>query len=186
MAKAKPTDNAKTNKVNKAEAIRQTAKALGKNARRRDVVAALKEKGILVSGPQDSMTLRAGRLRRKGRRSKANAGVKRAADSSPVSRAEQIRRTARELGKRVRPRDIIAKLRDAGVEVSSTLVSKTLFAAGFRRRRRGKRIAAAKAARSAAQNGLNLDALIAAKVLLQKAGSMKDAEEAIRAIKKLG
>ena len=172
--------------VSKAEMIRQTAKALGKNARRKDVIAKLKEQGISVSGPQVSMTLKAAGVRRLGRRTKPSANVKRAADSTLVSRAEQIRQTARELGKRVRPRDIIAKLREAGVEVSSTLVSKTLFAAGFRRRRRAKRIAAARATMSASHNGLNLDALIAAKALIQKVGGIEVAEEAIRAIKKLG
>ena len=171
--------------VNKAELIRQTARSMGKTVRPKDIIAALKKKRITVSSPQVSKTLKAAGFHRKSRGTKAAANVKRAADSSPVSRAEQIRRTARELGKRVRPRDIIAKLREAGVEVSSTLVSKTLFAAGFRRRRGGKRIAAARASMSASHNGLNLDALIATKALIQKVGSIAVAEEAIRALKKL-
>jgi len=71
MAKAATVgDNVKPDKVNKAEAIRQTAKVLGTNARRRDVVAALKEKGISVSGPQVSITLRAASRRGLRRRAR--------------------------------------------------------------------------------------------------------------------
>jgi len=103
-----------------------------------------------------------------------------------VTKAELIRETARSMGKRVRPRDIIAALKQRGVTVTSPQVSKTLRAAGFRRRRRGRRVAASMPSSHVAGNGLNLDALIAAKTLLQKAGSVKVAEEAIRAIKKLG
>ncbi len=72
--------------------------------------------------------------------------------------------------------------------VSSAQVSTTLSAAGYRRRkRRGKNVAStAAAARPDAGNGLNLDALIAAKALIQKVGSVEVAEEALKALKKLG
>jgi hypothetical protein len=45
-----------------------------------------------------------------------------AARAEQPSRAEMIRQTAQALGKRVRPRDIIAALKEKGVTVSHTLV----------------------------------------------------------------
>jgi arginine repressor len=101
------------------------------------------------------------------------------------SRAEIIRQTARTLGKRVRPRDIIAALKEKGVEVSSALVSKTLAAAGFRRRRRGRKANASAAATKSTGQGLNLDALIAAKALIEKVGGFENAKAALSALKKL-
>ena len=81
------------------------------------------------------------------------------AKAEQPSRAEMIRQTAQTLGKRVRPRDIIATLREKGVTVSSALVSKTLAAAGFRRRRRRRKLGARADARQATSGGgsLNLD-----------------------------
>jgi hypothetical protein len=110
-----------------------------------------------------------------------------AAKAEQPSRAEMIRQTARTLGKRVRPRDIIATLRERGVTVSSTLVSKTLAAAGFRRRRRRRRVGNSADARQAAGAGgsLNLEALIAAKALIEKVGGVENAQAALSAMKKL-
>jgi hypothetical protein len=98
-----------------------------------------------------------------------------------------IRRTARTLGKPVRPRDIIAALKEEGVTVSSTLVSKTLAAAGFRRRRRRRKARTSADVRQATSAGglLNLDALIAAKTLIEKVGGVENAQAALSALKKL-
>ncbi len=92
---------------------------------------------------------------------------------------------AKSLGKKVRPRDVIAELAKEGITVSSAQVSKTLSAAGYRRKRRGKKLAAA-SAHPAGANGLNLDALIAAKALIQKVGSVEVARKALAALVKLG
>ena len=109
------------------------------------------------------------------------------AKSEQPSRAEMIRQTAQTLGRRVRPRDIIATLKDKGVTVSSALVSKTLAAAGFRRRRRRRRAGTGANARRASSAGgsLNLDALIAAKALIEKVGGVENAQAALSALKKL-
>lgn len=60
----------KNESINKAQAIRDAAKELGgKKVRPRDVIAALAAKGITVSSPQVSSTLKAAgfrRTRRKG------------------------------------------------------------------------------------------------------------------------
>jgi hypothetical protein len=101
------------------------------------------------------------------------------------SKAEMIRQTAKSLGKKVRPRDIIAKLKEQGVEVSSALVSSTLRAAGLRPKRRRRKAAVKKVRATATANGLNLDALIATKALIEKIGGIENAEAAISALKKL-
>jgi hypothetical protein len=111
----------------------------------------------------------------------------RAAKAEQPSRAEMIRQTAQALGKRVRPRDIIAALKEKGVSVSHTLVSKTLAAAGFRRKRRRRKAGAGADARPAMSAGgsLNLGALIAAKALIEKVGGIENAQAAISVLKKL-
>ena len=110
-----------------------------------------------------------------------------AANAEQLNRTEMIRQTAQTLGKPVRPRDIIAALKDKGVTVSSTLVSKTLAAAGFRRRRRRRRAGASTEARQTNSVGgsLNLDALIAAKALIEKVGGVENAQAALSALKRL-
>ena len=110
-----------------------------------------------------------------------------AAKAEQPSRAELIRRTARTLGKPIRPRDIIAALKEEGVTVSSTLVSKTLAAAGFRRRRRRRRAGTSADARQTKTAGgsFNLEALIAAKSLIEKVGGVENAQAALSALKKL-
>ena len=110
-----------------------------------------------------------------------------AAKGEQPSRAEMIRQTAQALGKRVRPRDIIAALKEKGVTVSHTLVSKTLHAAGFRRKRRRRKAGAGADSRSAmsAGNSLNLDALLAAKALIAKVGGIENAQAAISTLKRL-
>ncbi len=102
-----------------------------------------------------------------------------------ASKAELIRQTAKALPKPIRPRDIIAALKEKGIEVSYPQITSALKAGGFhRRRRRRKGVGTASSAPTA--NGLNLDALLAAKALIQKVGSVEIAEEALRAMKKLG
>jgi arginine repressor len=170
--------------TSKAELIRQTATEMGSSARVRDVVAALKQQGVSVSSPQVSKTLKAAgiKLKRRGRRRQA-AGA--GADAAGGTKAERIRQLAQRMKKPIRPRDIIAELASEGLAVSSAQVSAVLREAGYRRRRRRRRLTAEPSARSAASNGLNLDALIAAKALIDKVGSVEVAEEAIRAMKKL-
>jgi hypothetical protein len=56
---------------------------------------------------------------------------------------------------------------------------------GYRRKRRGRKAAAAKAA-PAFHNGLNIEALLAAEAPITKVGSVEAAEGAIRVSKKLG
>jgi arginine repressor len=182
MPRGVPKNAAKSGKVNKAELIRKTAKAMGKTVRPRDIVAALKEKGVVVTSPQVSKTLKAAGFHRKPHGKKAAASTTNA--SEHINKAQKIRDVAKTMGKKVRPKDIIAVLAKEGIKVSSAQVSTTLRAAGFRRKRRGKKAAAA--AHPATAHGLNLDALLAAKALIAKVGSVELAQEALAAMKKLG
>jgi hypothetical protein len=69
--KRRPRASKANGSINKAEEIRNAAKQLGgKKVRPKDVIAALADKGITVSSPQVSATLKAAgyrRIRRKGR-----------------------------------------------------------------------------------------------------------------------
>jgi F420-0:gamma-glutamyl ligase len=102
-----------------------------------------------------------------------------------INKAQRIRDVAKTLGKKLRPRDVIAELAKEGITVSYAQVSTTLRAAGFRRKRRGKKVTATGVDRSATGSGLNLDALLAAKALIRKVGSLEVAQEALAALKKL-
>jgi hypothetical protein len=114
-------------------------------------------------------------------------------DANHVNKAEEIRQAAKTLGKRVRPRDIIAKLKgEKGIVVSSAQVSTTLHNAGFRRRRRRRAVATAGASATAGRRGaahsagkLSIESLLAAKSFIDRVGSIDKAEEAISALKKL-
>ena len=174
--------SAASEQSSRAEMIRQTAKALGKNVRPRDIIAALKEKGVTVSPSLVSKTLKAAGMKRKSRGQKAAAST---SSSTDVSKAELIRQTAQAIPKPIRPRNIIAKLKEQGVEVSYALVSSTLKAAGLRRRRRRRTAGARAVGMPTAANGLNLDALIAAKSLIEKVGGVENAQAALSALKKL-
>ena len=174
---------AKNGDVNKAELIRTTAKAMGKTVRPRDIIATLKAQGVTVTSPQVSKTLKAAGFHRRTRGKKAATAT---SSAGGVSKAQQIRDVAKTLGKKVRPRDVIAELAKEGVTVSSAQVSMTLRSAGYKRRRRGRKSAATAAAGPAAGNGLNVEALIAAKALIAKVGGVEVAEEALKVLKKLG
>jgi arginine repressor len=174
--------DAQSGQVNKAEMIRQTARAMGKTVRPRDIIAALKEKGIVVTSPQVSKTLKAAGFHRKSRGRKAAAAANGAAETS---KAERIRQVAKALGKKVRPRDIIAELAKEGITVASAQVSTTLRDAGYRRKRRGRRGANGAVVAKSTGLALDLDALIAAKALIAKVGSLEKAEAAISVLKKL-
>jgi arginine repressor len=177
-----------TGQVNKAELIRQTARSMPKPVRPRDIIAALKDKGVTVTSPQVSKTLKQAGFKRKGRRRKAAA----ANGAGDVSKAERIRQLAKAMGKSVRPRDIVATMANEGVKVASAQVSTVLAAAGYRRKgrkgHRGRRratIAGSNSIARSAGQALDIEALVAAKALVAKVGGLDRAEAAISVLKKL-
>ena len=126
---------------------------------------------------------------KKGRRKKTVA-AKRAKSRNGAAKhgnkAEAIRAAAKSLGGKVRPRDVIANLKDQGISVSSAQVSQTLKAMGMRKVRRGRKPGAVGASR--ATNGstsITIDDLIAAKKLVAQLGSIEAASQALSALAKL-
>ena len=171
----------------KADLIRQTAETIGKSAKAGQIVATLKEQGVVVQYGQVRQAIGVSGSGRKRRRGKAVAKAAVANEEGAVSKAERIRQTAKTLGKRVRPREIIAELAKAGITVSSTLVSKTLATSGFRRRRRRRKTGSVPKAPQATSvfGSLNVDALLAAKALIEKVGGIENAQAAINTLKRL-
>lgn len=129
-----------------------------------------------------------GRRPRKARAAAAPAFSNSA--TSGESKADSIRRVAQGMGKRVRPRDVIAALRSEGTDVSFAQVGQVLRTMGMRRRRRGRRAAgeratAGRASHAMASTPLSLEALIAAKKLADQLGSVQAAKQAMDALAKL-
>lgn len=186
-------NGSESGKSTKADLIRAAAKEIGKPVRPRDIVAALKTQGVTVGYTQIAKALKAGGFHRKrGRRKGSGAanGVAAHAGSptGKVNKAERIRQAAKALGKKVRPKDIIAELAKEGIHVSSAQVSTTLSALGYRRRGRKGHAGTSSARPSGGKSsghGLDLEALVATKALIQKIGGIEAAEEAIRALKRL-
>ena len=69
------------------------------------------------------------------KRRKRTARAKASRANGTVNKAQAIRDAAKKLGRKVRPKDIIAALAAEGITVSSPQVSATLKAAGYRRSR---------------------------------------------------
>ncbi len=187
-AKRAVANGAESGQVKKADLIREVAQTMERPIRPRDVIAAVSEKyGEKVTSPQVSKILRNMGLKRRSR-GRRRAG---ATSSGGVSKAERIRQIAHELGRSVRPRDIVARMETEGMPVASAQVSTVLSAAGFRRKgrkgRRGRRRMTSAGANSSisAGQGLDLQALVAAKALVEKLGGVERAEAAINVLKKL-
>ena len=128
---------------------------------------------------------------KKGRRKKKAAAGRTAASNNGAERgqkAEAIRQTAKSLGKKVRPRDVIATLKEQGIEVSSAQVSTVLKTMGMKRKRRGRkpRSVAAAAPRAASRSeAILIEDLLAAKKLVEQLGSVEAASQALSALAKL-
>lgn len=129
-----------------------------------------------------------------GRRGRTPARTATASAAQPSaqneSKADSIRRVAGGMGKRVRPRDVVASLREEGIDVTSAQVSQVLKGMGMRRRRRGRKPAGesaprGRAAHADASTALSLDALIAAKKLADQLGSVQAAKQAMDALARL-
>ena len=147
-----------------------------------DISQALAQKIKYKDGP------RRGRRPRKAARTRAATSVA-STGAGGERKADSIRRVAQGMGKRVRPRDVIASLRAEGVEASFAQVGQVLKSMGMRRRRRGRRrmaeSRAARASHSAGSMSISLDALIAAKKLADQLGSVQAAKQAMDALAKL-
>ena len=102
-----------------------------------------------------------------------------------VNKAQAIRDAAKKLGKKVRPKDIIAALAAEGITVSSPQVSSTLKAAGYRRTRRISRAGSTASHGHSKSTDVSLEHLLAAKALANKLGGVEAAKKAIDVLAKL-
>ena len=128
-------------------------------------------------------------VRKKSAAKKPNSKKRKAKKQPGTSKAQAIRDIAKELGRKARPRDIIAALAEKGIKVVSAQVSMTLKAAGMRRRRRRRKVVMAVAARQASRNGksqaFNVDDLIQVRELAAKIGGLDKLKESVAALEKL-
>jgi hypothetical protein len=104
-----------------------------------------------------------------------------------INKAQAIRDVAKELGKKARPKDIIAALAAKGITVSPQQVSTTLKAAGLRRGRRRRKGLATVAAKKNSGNGqgLNINELLQVKKLAEQLGGAARLKELAAALERL-
>jgi hypothetical protein len=180
--------------ASKSELTRQYV-AKNPNAGPKEIVAGLKAGGVDVSVALASK-IKYDRSKKGGAnkgRGKMTSGRAAAASANGTSergnKAEAIRQAAKSLGKKVRPRDIIAMLKEQDIKVSSAQVSTTLKSMGMRRTRRGRNPASdgvAGASRAPSRfESVTIEDLIAAKKLVNQLGSVEAASQAISALARL-
>jgi hypothetical protein len=92
----------------------------------------------------------------------------RGADAKGTSKAQAIRDALAQLGRRTRPRDLIAHLKEGGVTVSAAQVS--AVRKSFRKNGRLKHSAAGSPAKGHVDGGIAVEHLIAAKRLVDQVG----------------
>lgn len=100
-----------------------------------------------------------------------------------TNKSQAIRDTVVELGKKSRPRDVIAKLKSQGIDVSAALVTNVMARSGKRRPRRATRTAGI--GRTTCADNLTMESLLSAKRLLDQVGSVEEAKRALDVLAKL-
>jgi arginine repressor len=176
---------ARTKGVNKTSAVQDY---LSKNsaATAPEVVDALKAHGIEVTAGH-VYNVKATMKKKKSAKkaAKKKAGPKAAASTNGATKADHIRDQAKSMPKPVRPKDVVAALKDRGVEVLHTHVSQILASMGMKKRKRRRKMAVSGAAPAVASNGLNINDLVAAKKLVAQVGSVEKVREALAALARL-
>ena len=134
----------------------------------KEIAQALSEQGVeasiaLINKIKYSDRKSPGR-RKLGRRRRSLRG----AEAKGASKAQAIRDALVHLGRRARPRDVIAHLKEGGVTVSAAQVS--LIRKGFRKHGRLKRSVAGLGGKANADGGISVEHLIAAKRLADEVG----------------
>jgi hypothetical protein len=106
--------------------------------------------------------------------------------SNGTTKAQAIRDAFKELGKKARPRHIIAALASKGITVAPAQVSTVLKAAGLRRGRRRKRAATAVGPKTSANgHALNINELVKVKKLAEELGGTTKLKELAAALERL-
>jgi len=170
---------------NKSESTRKYV-AAHPTAKPKEIVDGLKAEGIDISLALASKIKyepsRKGSAKKSRRKKKAV--VSRNGSSGRGHKAEAIRGAAQKLGKKVRPRDVIAMLKEQGITVSSAQVSTTLKAMGMRKVRRGRKPGAVASAASRSDS-ISINDLVAAKRLVNQLGSVEAVSQALSALARL-
>lgn len=182
MAKKKAQEGANKTELTKQYVAKHPTAGLN------EIVEGLKRQGVNISRSLASKIKYEPSGAKKGRKAKKSPrAASKNGSASYGHKAEAIRSAAKSLGKKVRPRDVIAKLTEQGIEVTSAQVSTTLKAMGMRRTRRGRGAGASAAAPRAIgrSESISIDDLIAAKKLVEQLGGIDQAKTAISALAKL-
>jgi hypothetical protein len=158
--------------LSKSDATRHYVKNHPRSTAKEIVAGVKRESGVDISEAL------AAKIRHKARVATSNA----ATSSNGTSKAGSIRQVAQSMPKPVRPRDVIAKLAEHGIEASSAQVSQVLKTMGMKRRKRRGRRAIVDAT---VASTLSLDSLLAAKKLANQLGSVEAAKSAVDALAKL-
>jgi hypothetical protein len=181
---ARPKANEGTNKSDIVRAYLRT----NSNAPVRQIVEDLKSYNITPSLAQKIKYKDGAKRGRRGRKPRGAGRPVHSAGESAPTKADQIRRIAQGMGKRVRPRDVIAALDAEGISVSFAQVGQVLKSLGMRRRR-GRGPATARSTRATATANaaetISLQALIAAKRLADQLGGVQAAKQAMDALARL-
>lgn len=170
--------------VNRSDAVRDYL-AKHPQAAGTEVLTALKRDGIRISASLVAKVKArdakgSGRSRPSVRQTSANGSA------AGSSKADSIRQVAGAMPKPVRPRDVVAALKERGISVSAAQVSQVLKGMGLKRRRRGRKPAAmAGRATSSTSESLSLENLLAAKKLVDHLGSVEAAKQAVDALARL-
>jgi hypothetical protein len=152
----------------------------------KEIATALSEQGVdvsiaLINKIKYSDRKSPGHRKHSGRR-RARAGLVRAAEAKGTSKAQAIRDALTHLGRRSRPRDVIAHLKEGGVIVSPAQVSAVRKV--FRQQGGLKRSVAASTAKANGDGGISIEHLIAAKRLADQVG-LEAAKKALEFLVKL-
>lgn len=180
MARPKSNDG-----MSKSDIVRGYLKT-NPTASVKQIVEDLRADGITHATAQKIKYKDGARRGRRGRkpRSTRAVGSYPASETAAPSKADHIRRVAQGMGKRVRPRDVIAALAVEGISVSYAQVGQVLRNLGMRRRARGA-VGRPRRGQVAAPVTISLDALIAAKKLADQLGGVQAAKQAMDALAKL-
>jgi acyl-CoA synthetase (NDP forming) len=115
--------------------------------------------------------------------SKKPSSKKKPPKKGTINKAQAIRDSAKEMGKKARPKDIIAALAAKGITVTSPQVSMTLKAAGLRKGSRTKKVVAA--SRNGKSVALNIEDLTKVKELAVQLGGIERLKETIAVYEEL-
>ncbi len=170
----------KTKGPSKSKSIRDYMRK-NKGATVPQIVDGLKADGIVVT-PGLVYQAKAAVKKKRAAKKAAKKAAASTNGSAGATKADQIREVAGGMEKPVRPRDVIAILKEKGVTASSAQVSTVLLAMGMKKRKRRRRKMAVAAV---ASNGLNIDDLVMAKKLVAQVGSVEKVREALAALARL-